>query len=515
MLKNRDCPFTREFAWTHTTNTAERFTLYQLQLDPQDPTRYVVDGQSKPMQRKALRIEVRQPDGRLKTVARDLYTTEFGPVLAFRELPWDKRHAYAVRDANSENHRLADQWLAMNRAATLTEMKDAVLRMVGNPWNNTLAADAQGRTVFVSATPTPLLRPEQIAACEPDNAQALAELPMTVLRADNARCHWARDASAPQAGIVAGHALPLLERRDYVQNSNDSAWLTNPYVPLTGYSPLVSVAGTPQSLRTRRGIGWLEATLQRQGAVPTRRITLEQLQRMVLDNHVHLADLVLDDLLSLCPGGALAASGGSAEWAQACAALAAWNRTAGVDANIGYGYLEAFALGFLPEASEVWRVPFDPADPVNTPRGLRVEDPAVAARVRAAMEGAVRQVAASGWQQGQRWGDIQVATRGARRIPVPGGGEQLGVYNMMDSRSATGQGTREVVSGTSYLQAVGFTVDGPRARALLAYSQSANPQSPCSADQTERFSRGDWVELPFTPAQIEAQAIGPRVVISE
>ena len=63
--------FTQDFAWTHTTNTAARLTFYQLRLDPQDATRYLVDGQSKPMERKTLRVEVRRADGRLETVARD------------------------------------------------------------------------------------------------------------------------------------------------------------------------------------------------------------------------------------------------------------------------------------------------------------------------------------------------------------------------------------------------------------------------------------------------------------
>lgn len=158
---------------------------------------------------------------------------------------------------------------------------------------------------------------------------------------------------------------------------------------------------------------------------------------------------------------------------------------------------------------------FDPADPVNTPRGLRVEQPAVAGQVRAAMEAAVRNVAARGWTPGQRWGDIQGVTRGGRRIPVPGGVEELGIYNVVGSLDTTGNGQREALLGTSYLQAVGFTAEGPRARAILAYSQSSNPASAWSADQTERFARREWVDLPFTRAQIDAQPGVSRSVIAE
>ncbi len=507
--------FTRDFAWTHTTNTAARITFHQLQLDPADPTRYVVDGRSKPMERKALRVEVLQPDGRIAVHAHAYYATDFGTVMAHPQLPWDSRHAYVVRDSNADNHRLADQWLAMNQSRSLAEMKEAVLRIVGNPWNNTLAVDAAGRALFMSATPTPNVSAQLLQDCRPASTdEALAGLPAAVLRGDTVRCQWANDPAAPQPGIFAGHSLPVLERRDYVHNANDSAWLTNPAAPLTGFSPLLSVADAPQGLRTRQGLAWLQAALQPRNGLPTRRVSQDQVQAMVLDNRSYLAELVLDDMLSLCPGGSRMGAP-SAELRQACSALAAWDRTAGLDAGIGYGYLEEFALSFLGQAPDVWRVAFDPADPVNTPRGLRVEQPAVAEQVRAAMEAAVRNVAARGWAPGQRWGDIQGVTRGGRRIPVPGGVEELGIYNVVGSLDTTGNGLREALLGTSYLQTVGFTTEGPRARAILAYSQSSNPASAWSADQTVRFARREWVDLPFTRAQIDAQPGVSRSVIAE
>lgn len=506
--------FTRDFAWTHTTNTAVRLAFHQLRLDPADPTRYMVDGRSKPMERKVLKVDVLEPDGRIAVREHAYYSTDFGTIIDYGQLRWDSQHAYAVRDANTENHRLADQWLAMNKARSLDEMKDSVLRIVGNPWNNTLAADAAGRTLFMSATPTPNVSQRMLADCQTADADAFKDLPGPVLRGDTMRCQWPSDPAAPQAGIFAGRALPLLERRDYVQNSNDSAWLTNLQAPLEGFSPLVSIAGSRQGLRTRQGLAWLQAALQPRNGLPTRRVSQDQVEAMVLDNRVYLAELVLEDMLSLCPGGS-SLPNATAELKQACSALKSWDRTAGLDAGIGYGYLEDFALSFLRETPGVWRVAFDPSDPVNTPRGLRVEQPEVAAQVRAAMEAAVRNVAAKGWAPHQRWGDIQAATRSGRRIPVPGGDDELGVYNNMTSVDTTGNGLRETVHGTSYLQSVGFTAEGPRAKAFLAYSQSSNPESAWFADQTERFARREWVELPFTRAQIDAQRDATLKVIAE
>ena len=41
--------FNKDIAWTHTVTEARHFTLYQLALDPADPTRYMVDGKSEAM----------------------------------------------------------------------------------------------------------------------------------------------------------------------------------------------------------------------------------------------------------------------------------------------------------------------------------------------------------------------------------------------------------------------------------------------------------------------------------
>ena len=42
------------------------------------------------------------------------------------------------------------------------------------------------------------------------------------------------------------------------------------------------------------------------------------------------------------------------------------------------------------------------------------------------------------------------------------------------------------------------------ARAILTYSQSPEPGSAHYSDMTELYSRGEWLQLPFTDAQIEA-----------
>jgi acyl-homoserine-lactone acylase len=111
---------------------------------------------------------------------------------------------------------------------------------------------------------------------------------------------------------------------------------------------------------------------------------------------------------------------------------------------------------------------------------------------------------------------VQHVTRAGRRIPIHGGPGRLGIFNAIDAELGTG-GYTEVESGSSFVMAVRFADDGPTSRALITYSQSANPGSPHHADQTELFSRKGWVEMRWREADILAdpglrayRVTGPR-----
>jgi acyl-homoserine-lactone acylase len=60
-----------------------------------------------------------------------------------------------------------------------------------------------------------------------------------------------------------------------------------------------------------------------------------------------------------------------------------------------------------------------------------------------------------------------------------------------------------------------FTEAGPRARGILTYSLSANPESPWYSDQTVMFSKKQWLDLPFTRAEIEAASIHSYRLVSD
>ncbi len=190
----------------------------------------------------------------------------------------------------------------------------------------------------------PYLKPELIPACA--IPQLVAE-GLPALQGQDSRCAWSRDPAAAQAGITPAAQLPVLLRRDFVQNSNDSAWLTNPASPLQGFSPLVSQE-KPIGPRARYALSRL------QGKQPLEAKTLEE---MVTANHVFSADQVLPDLLRLCRDNQ-----GEKSLARACAALAQWDRGANLDSGSGFVYFQRFMQRFA-ELDGAWKEPFDAQRP--------------------------------------------------------------------------------------------------------------------------------------------------------
>ncbi|MES2742081.1 MAG: penicillin acylase family protein [Pseudomonadota bacterium] len=507
--------YNQHLAWSHTVTSSAHFTLFQLQLDPADPTVYLVDGQRKRMRADTISIDVKAADGKLSTQSRTFYSSQFGPLVVVPGVAdWSGGAAYALRDANRDNHRLMAQWYAMDRAGGMAQFRQAIDQVLGLPWVNTVAADKDGNTLFSNVNVVPYVSSAKQDSCTPAPFRALAAQGLYVLDASRSACDWDNDPAAPQPGVFGAAALPALTRDDYVQNSNDSAWLSNPASPLRGFPAIVSAQDVKQSGRTRIGIAQLQARLAGGDGLAGNKMSLQQLQQLALSNRLYHASHVMADVLQVCAGdkAARAADGAAVDLTTACARLAEWDGSANLDANMGYLYFTG--LWDRIEPQNLWAVPFDPADPVHTPRRLQVALPAVAAAVRQALASSVQAADANGWHSEARWGQIQIALRGQQRIPIHGGPGAYGIYNALTS-VPLGDGQRDVVYGTSYIQAVRFDQDGPQAQTMLSYSQSSQAQSPHFADQTWRFSRKAWIVQPFTEAQIAADPAYRSITVSE
>ncbi|MFI6642864.1 penicillin acylase family protein [Streptomyces sp. NPDC050504] len=485
--------FNDRVAWSHTVATGVPLNLHQLTLDPADPTAYLVDGKPERMVRRTVTVPVK--DG--APVTRTQWWTRYGPVVtgglgARLPLPWTAGTAYALNDPNAGNLRASDSALGFGRARSTADVLTALRRTQGLPWVNTVAADSAGHSLFTQSQVLPRITDELAQRCStPLGRVTYPATGVAVLDGSRTDCALGSDPDALQPGIFGPARMPTLKDAPYAVNSNDSAWLTNADRPLTGYERVFGTIAQPRSVRTRGGIEDVAAMAGRG------RLTVGDLQRQQFADRVPVADLAVDDLVRACPAGQAAA----------CGVLARWDRRADTGSR-GALLFDRFWRR-AQAAPDLWTVPFDPADPVRTPRGLGAASPLVAK----ALADAVAELGAAGIALDAPLGAHQFVVRGGTRLPVHGGTESLGVWNKVEPVwNPAGGGYTEVTHGSSHVQAVGWDGGGcPKARTLLTYSQSSNPNSPHFADQTALYSAGRWVTWRHCERDI-ARAPGLKVI---
>lgn len=488
-------------AWTHTLATPRTFGLYELRPAPGDPTSYLVDGVREKMTPRTVKVTVKGADGTLSTIGRTLYETRYGPVLTSAmgvDLPWTDSTVHAVRDANATNLRGLNTWFGFATARDTGDVKKALSTTQGAPWINTLATDRAGNAFYGDIQVVPHVTDEQAATC--GTALGREIFPRTgvpVLDGTRSSCAWGTDPDSVEPGLFSPERLPSLQRKDYVLNSNDSAWLANPHAPITGYPRIVGDIGTPRSARTREAIASVEEALKDKG------FTKESMQRMLFADRSRTAVLAAADTARMCsafPGGKAPSSNGPVDVGPACAALAGWDHTYSLTSR-GSLLFERFVLKLGTVPGGPWSVPFDPADPVATPNTLRTAGP----EVQRAFGDAAAELHTAGIPLDAPLGDHQSVTRGDERIAMHGAPEALGVLNLITPVWDPRRGNVDVRTGSSYIQVVAFGPDPcPDTATLVTTSQSADPTSPYYADQTRLYSAGTWVRGRFCEKDILA-----------
>lgn len=486
--------FNKDIAWTHTVTAARHFTLYQLTLDPNDPTAYLVDGTSEKMVAKT--VTVPMPDGEAP-VTRTLYSTRFGAVIVIPQAManWTTTTAFAMRDANAGNQRGIGTWVRIATAKNVGEVRAAVSETLGIPWVNTIVADRHGDALHADVTAVPNVSAEKAKACATPLSAVVARTAI-LLDGSKSACAWDAAAGTPVPGLMPASDQAVQARRDYVANMNDSYWLSNADHPHRVLSPMLGEAEKPVSLRTRSGF------IETRALIAGGKVDHARAKAMTFANKSHAADLVMGNLLNLCRD--------KAEVVEACAALAKWDRRYDLDSRGAYLF-DRFWMKAR-NISGLWTVPFDVTKPIQTPRAMAVHgEPAE--KIIAALKAAADEVTNAGIALDARWGDVAFAQRITDRIPVHGGDGALGVLNVQMMVPTQGGVTPR--HGSSYVQVVGFDETGPVADTILTYSQSPDPQSPWYGDQTRLYSEKKWVRFPFSPEQIAAAKVGEAVTIRE
>lgn len=513
--------FNSAVAWTHTVSAGKRFTLYTLDLVSGDPTKYLYDGKPREMTSRVITVDVRQSDGTLKRVEKRIFFSHYGPIMNMPGFGWTARRAVTIRDANANNVTFASQRMAMNQARGMDEFKQAHARFNSMPWINTIAASSDGRAWYADTSATPNLKPEAIAALlkrkDSDPVTKTAwDRGLILLDGSNSLYEWASDPST-RPGVIPWSRMPHLERKDFVFNANDSFWLANPRQLLTGFSPLQGLEGSPRSLRTRMNVLLLDGMAGSDG-----KFTLDEMAAAVLSNRSLSAELARPEIAKRCQASPSAdLDGRKVDLSAACRVLAQWDgryEVESVGPVLWREFISQYDPSDLQRKGSLFAVDFDPADPVGTPHTLAAGNDALVRLARA-----VRILEENGIAVDTPLGKVQYSDKNGGHIPIHGGeGAWDGIANFVNyapntttlepfkvpqrirgSRFLTKEGY-PVNRGSSFIMALEYTSQGPRAMAFLTYSQSGDPASKLFYDQTELFSAKKWRKILFTEAEIKA-----------
>jgi acyl-homoserine-lactone acylase len=524
--------FNRAVAWTHTVSASRRVAFYTLKLVAGEPTAYLYDGLRRPMRTRAVVVEVRQPDGSFATVTRTVYFSHHGPVVNLPGLGWTADRAVVFRDTNAANVRGAALYLAMQRARSLAAFQHAHAVYGGPPFINTIAASADGRAWYADATPVPDLAPDVLADWlrrrETDaTTQAADRRGAILLDGSGARFEWSRGPDPRGPGLVPFARSPQLERRDYVFNANDSAWVPHATARLSGYSAAFGPERTPRSLRTRMNARLLADTSPTGPAGTDGKFSLDELAAVAFDNRGLASELLRAPLVERCSQRSqVTVESVTVDLVPACRALAAWNGRLDLDSR-GAVLWREFITRFEPRdqfrAGRLFAEDFDSERPIDTPRGLAPPRDG-RDQILEALAQAVRVLERAGLPLDVPLGQVQRADRGGRKVPVHGGhGFWEGVPNFVHflphtttlepqppagqsvsgSRLLTSEGY-PITGGTSFVMVLEFTDRSPRARALLVSGQTGDPSSPRFWEQTELYASKRWRDVRFTDEEIRA-----------
>jgi len=489
--------FNKDIAWSHTVSTALRFTLYELQLNPQNPMEYKYGEEYRPIVASSVAVDVKGEDGTISTEQQSIYLTHYGAIVMSKALPWNAEVAYAIRDANVDNTRNIATYDALNKARSIDDI-EAAISMQGVPWTNTIAADRHGTAFYADISVTPNVDAELLGRCRVTVEHLPARI--VILNGADPECEWKSDSRSAVAGALPAQDMPRIRRNDYVTNSNDSYWLSNPDEPLEGYSPIIGPERTARTLRTRAGLNFLQQKLAEE-----KKLGPQDLQSIIYSQRNYAAEILLDDVLELCDGNnePVLLKDTEVDITPVCSTLATWDRHQGNNSRGAQVWTEFWRKAR--KIPDIYAVPFDANDPVHTPAGIAIGSDEVAAAVREALAGAQVTLETAGIALDARWGDVQFAERNGERIAIPGGQGWAGMFGMIVADLQKDKGYTPIKHGNSFIQVISWDKDGNLdPRGMLTYSQSQEPESEHYEDLTRLYSDGQWIRFPFSDAEIQA-----------
>ena len=134
--------FNRNLGWANTVNKPDLIDVYQLKLNPENDSEYMLDGEYIALEQKTALINVALWGPFAFPAKETTYRSVHGPVFK------TERGAFALRYAGMNEVRQLEQYRRLNKAANFEEWS-AAMAMVALPSINYVYADKEGNIAFV------------------------------------------------------------------------------------------------------------------------------------------------------------------------------------------------------------------------------------------------------------------------------------------------------------------------------------------------------------------------------
>jgi acyl-homoserine-lactone acylase len=521
--------FNNAIGWTHTVSDSKRVVLYQLTLNPEDPTQYRYQGEWRSLEARDVSVNVLTNEG-IDTRTAPVWFSHHGPIIQMPGLEWSAQKAYATRDANSENTQVMSQWLAMGQAQSMDEFIQAHETYNSMPWVNTISTSAEGRAVYLDNSNVGALSSEAIEAWNkrieqvPQLKQLYLTKGLVILDGSTLRDEWISHPDASIPGTTTFEQRPLIESDYYVFNSNDSYWLSDPAHPVTGYSPLYGATETPRSVRTRMNVHLLDGLDGFDFRGEDGLFSTTEIQAALFDNSGLAAHLLKPELLERCnKNPKVIIDDEIIDLTSACIILENWDNRYDLDSRgavLFREWITRYDINATRFSGSLFTGQFDKEKPALTPLGLvKGKQPLQA------LAQAVVLLNSEGIALDSPLGDVQKAHRAGTAIAVHGGNSHEGIANLqvtrpyIDSPIFSGNNDRlgdsktlsssgyNIAHGSSFIMTLNFTDEGPQAQAILSYSQSGAPKSENFSDQTARYRDKQWRDIYFERSDIAKHSL--------
>lgn len=498
--------FNNDIAWSLTWSKDIRYLIRALKLNEDNPTQYYVDGKLFDMNPIEIEVKIKDTDGNLTTEKRIAYKTIYGPLLGGQYFEHSDEQAFAITDYNYSNNRSTQAYFDITQSKTVKQINDALSSATGLPYSNVIAADVNGGAYFSDKSITANVTDEQITRClTGDRSQFYKDnFGVIILDGSDTSCNPSDDAGVNQSGIIAGSNKPELFRDDYTVQTNDSHWIVNadPASYLTGFPFVIGDEKTPRSERLRVTLDFIEKRKTNEDGLGGTKMTPDHMVKIFYQARLIEAELLKDGLVADCkenPSMRPPWSVLGVDVSKACEVLKNWDSTENIN-SVGVQIFREFyrnltgAPGKIKQS--VWLNKFDVNNPLTTPNGYLSSR-----ETQAAFAQAIENLETFNIAVDAKLGDIQFLMRNNQKLPISGG---QGFHHLILSPTKDKGYTDPAVTGDSYIQAVALTANGPKGYVVNAYSQSVNPDSKHSYDQTVLYSNQNWDPIKFTEDQIQA-----------